>query len=562
MISSPVGSLQSYLGSFSTISQKVLTPSLIPRHRKSNSTSDSIEPIFRLPKISKPQAKKRISKAKLIPKQSRTMDSTSINLEKKDHKLKLDIDHHIIRALVSIEEQAESSKDNTILTQVFHRMSEGMKDLHENFTLKNDINRPKIDISQPMLKDKPNLIDAKIKVKSSDRDIWIKKHGHVIPGTENKDFFEFIKDLFDALDEDNNKHLSPDEIIIPLIALGLCETAEMLEKILITSFDGKSLNDIVLYRENFICIFREDRKLDIMIKSLDFHTKNMINCDEDNEYLRKNKEIEENPMKKLPKCYCVIEDYIRMIKKWWSEIKSRYFKVTDIQIGEFMVGKGLVSNKHEGSIMISSQNNKSKYITYEDFEKVFYKAIFKAELLNLAYGLQGLDLNEESSSVKLKFTMIQRQLMMTGTKPRASFHDKGRIVLDSLDKYRRSISSLMNKSNYEFDNSLDEAEKQNQTRIHDFLYSIKESAHPFLDQRGNLRSNIRNTWDVRENISESHSPVDENATIGETSINDDRKSPYSKNVKIFRENYLLTEFSKNVSKYPKRSRILNSSLQF
>lgn len=135
--------------------------------------------------------------------------------------------------------------------------------------------------------------------------------------------------------------------------------------------------------------------------------------------------------------------------------------------------------------------NKYNVILYEDFESIFYKAIFKAELLNLAYGFQSIDL--DSSSIKLKFTMIQRQLMLDGTKPKLKASKPARVLLDSIDKYQRSISTMANKSNYDMESSLNESENHNKIRIYDYLFTIKESAQPFLDNKGNLRPSIKNT---------------------------------------------------------------------
>lgn len=79
-------------------------------------------------------------------------------------------------------------------------------------------------------------------------------------------------------------------------------------------FEVKTLNDIVIHKDHFIELFKEDRKIDIMIKGIDTHTKLLLKHDEENK-INLNKEIYDT-LHEMPQKFCKFEEYIRIIKLW------------------------------------------------------------------------------------------------------------------------------------------------------------------------------------------------------------------------------------------------------
>lgn len=165
--SNTLGSLPLYLDSLSINTQKaIITDKSMMAHRKSFSLDSSISSCYELPKLKSPK-RKIISKALLIPQESARKNESSINLSKRQHKLQLDLDHHVLRAFVSLEDQKGSSNDNTLVTKGFNRMLKGMKTVRENKELDLEQEAHKFDIRIPQLKKRSDKLNAMEKLKSA-----------------------------------------------------------------------------------------------------------------------------------------------------------------------------------------------------------------------------------------------------------------------------------------------------------------------------------------------------------------------------------------------------------
>lgn len=226
------------------------------------------------------------------------------------------------------------------------------------------------------------------------------------------------------------------------------------------------------------------------------------------------------------------------------------------RICEFLADKNLVPNKLEGRILINRYTSGNQ-VNYMTFEKIFLKPIFKGGLLNLANNFNNFD---STLPLRLKLGMEQRKVMLAGTKPSLNLSSKhGRLVLNSLDKFKQKNRETKKT----VDVVLEEAEEVNEERLLGYLYSLKDEAKSFLNEKGELQTNSKNTWDLREEIN----PVEDKSVLSDSqryrhstylsilnnkSIGDNSKHIIlTPKVKLFRDNYVWKRFEGLVNKFPK-----------
>lgn len=140
-----------------------------------------------------------------------------------------------------------------------------------------------------------------------------------------KTFLNFLKNFFRSLNESSNGTLSPNDLIIPLLSLGLSNDAVYIEKALLSIFEAENINELQIDKENFINIFKDDKKIDIILKNLDFYCKSMLKDEEDKKValraaFRRQTTIFHHsaliPSEPFPeKIYPTIEEFTRLIRK-------------------------------------------------------------------------------------------------------------------------------------------------------------------------------------------------------------------------------------------------------
>ena len=134
---------------------------------------------------------------------------------------------------------------------------------------------------------------------------------------KSKNFRKFLKELFDALDEDNNKVLTPDEFIIPLLSYGVTTDPAYIEQALLVIFKAKSLSSIKIERDKFVDLFKDDSRNDTILEALQYHTNLLVSYEENVKIARKKTMVNRSETRiedAVPRIYCTIEDFIRMIK--------------------------------------------------------------------------------------------------------------------------------------------------------------------------------------------------------------------------------------------------------
>ena len=222
----------------------------------------------------------------------------------------------------------------------------------------------------------------------------------------------------------------------------------------------------------------------------------------------------------------------------------------------------MAGNKHEGRVIAKSIESQSSF-TYNHFEKIFLKAILKATLFNVAVFLDRNDF--EDFSMKLKLAIIQRRLMMNGTKSRTDASTKqGRVTLQALDAYKKKIGYDKLQKEEQNKLSIEAAEEINEEKILHMLFKLKENAKMFINELGEVNGNIKNTWDLKTNIGDNTEECSPTPKFKEekylSALKDSEKhynyssGPYTRKVKLFRENFLYKQFNKLIELYPERKR--------
>ena len=515
-----------------------------------------------LPRLSSPMSNQKVHK-----KNTKTFEIT-----KNQYKLGLTAEHNIIRSMAIADREQEALKDNSSLTHGFKRMSAGIK------VLRNDSNRPELlttvlehiqPIHEKRLNGKlQNIALANKKWMSSERARWIKIKG-LEPGfQDSRVFIEFLRQLFDAFDEKDTGRLKIEEIVYPLLAFGLYPDYYYIETTFKVIFHIKESNEYLVDKEDFVNMFKEDSKTDRILQFLETHSKNLIKTE------KNNRRCESAPIKNIEDInpiseenFCNVEQYLKLLKLWWNEAKPVNDRISLSKAGDLLAEKNIVSNKHEGT-RIAKEISNSNIITYNDFEKVFLKAILKASLINLASTLQN-NLGSSDQSLRLKLSNYQRAIMIRGNDPDEDFR-LGKNTMQAISKYQKNKTGPDNKGFKQIQSFLNTAEEENEERIKAYLYRVKKHAKEFVNDKGEVVTNIKNTWDIRDlihakyakmipTVLEEEQTFDEQKYINELSKDKKLKvgkGPILRKIKVFRENYILEKYQKIIAN-PRNSNKIN-----
>ena len=486
----------------------------------------------------------------------------NLELTKKQHKLKLNTSHEMIRAMVSLENEQDALKDKSNFAKSFKRMSAGIKYLSgtnkekcltivaENIGLYDEKNFKEIT---------PTIKHPEAKWASNSASMWMKKHGNEATSGESRVFLSFLKQFFEALDENASGSLTANEVIVPLLSLGLTTDSVYIERALVNMFDSADLKTLTFDKDQFINLFKSDKKVDVILQVINQSCVLMLKEEEDKKIAQQaankraslysqNSILDKSPVAKYPS----VEDMVKLIRKWWDELSKDGLQVNISRIGEFLADKGIVSNKHEGRTMAKAFDS-SNYFSYHAFEKVFLKSILKAALYNVAHFLSTSDCEE--FSMRLKLAILQRKLMIAGAKYRNdALGKKARVTLKALDKFNKKTGASLTAPK-----SSVMAEELNDEKIMQMLFRLKENALQFIDECGQVKASVKNVWDIKSSLNgEAEVSVTPKfkeekylMALSEPLNLNTVATPYKRQVRLFRENFLYKKFSKMIQVYPR-----------
>jgi hypothetical protein len=263
-----------------------------------------------------------------------------------------------------------------------------------------------------------------------DREVWMKKHGINAERRSSIKFTKFIKELFDAFDEDGSQTLEIHEIVLPLLALGVAPSASYIEDALKMLLNVSDVSHVQIHREQFVLLFKADRKCDFILEVLNSHCDEMM-CEEAlrqqalyrsrNSKLYQRISVRQLNLQSVPieLKYNSMFDITRMIKAWWLKLDPEYKGLIKVgKVSEFLVDHKFASKKHEGRRLVCgfAALVDGKYVTRDHFHRIFIKSVFKGALVNIAHGLSHGEFLEENLSLKVKISEYQRKLVVSGLK--------------------------------------------------------------------------------------------------------------------------------------------------
>lgn len=369
-----------------------------------------------------------------------------------------------MRAITKTEDVASDSKDNRLSENRFERINYYFKSIREGKNTPSGLEdllkeirkrrkqEDKFDFAQ--LKES----EANTQILAADREAWMKKHGINAERMDSIKFTKFIRELFDAFDEDNSMTLEIHEIVMPLLALGVAPDADYIESALKMLLKVTDVSHVQIHREQFVSLFLADRKCDFILEVLNSHCDEMLLEEMERQQALKlarqrssrfstrfsvRQQISAATSVAIELKYNSMFDISRMIKGWWHIIDPEYKGLIKVgEVSEFLVVKKFVSKKHEGKRLISSFASlvDGKFVTSDHFLRIFIKSVFKGALYNIAYGLSHGEFLDDNLSLKVKISEYQRKLVVSGLKIwDGRINKEGAQAVNAVSKYKQEL---------------------------------------------------------------------------------------------------------------------------
>jgi hypothetical protein len=103
------------------------------------------------------------------------------------------------------------------------------------------------------------------------------------------------------------------------------------------------------------------------------------------------------------------------------------------------------------------------------------------------------------------------------------------------------------------------AEELNDEKIMQMLFRLKENALQFIDECGQVKASVKNVWDIKSSLNgEAEVSVTPKfkeekylMALSEPLNLNTVATPYKRQVRLFRENFLYKKFSKMIQVYPR-----------
>ena len=259
------------------------------------------------------------------------------------------------------------------------------------------------------------------------------------------------------------------------------------------------------------------------------------------------------PNETFPAVYHKVEDFINMIKSWWSEISLGKPAVGVSKVAAFFTAKSFISS-HSKSMKLCGGHAIDEVIDLMCFENIFLRAIFIAQLMNIKHGVE---MQNSKEPIGMKMAIYQRNLLIHGADPEVSRIE--RTNLNAVYQYQKKYETNTKSSLFNLqDNLVVEAEKVNKHKLEQIIYDAEHKGVDFVGANGNMKNEIKATWDLKNAISEkeqqivgkfyekNYLKVLKNST-GTLQV----KEPYSRHFRIFRDNFLFKKFQIVANKFPK-----------
>jgi hypothetical protein len=222
-------------------------------------------------------------------------------------------------------------------------------------------------------------------------------------------------------------------------------------------YNTSDLSDISITRKEFIKLTRLDKSYLYVLKVLEEHVEELANEQHDrllalkSAFIRKSLQIRtsvkqdnaaDRPMERI---FAPMAKVMDMVKMWWNELDSAHIGIVRIGVaGQYVTAKRFTPNIHEAIALLTSQGPvyEGKYVTENDFEKIFLKPVFKGALANIAHGLSSGEFSDLTVPLGLKIAAYQRRLLFAGLKvSQGRLTAEGMRVVQAVQEYRKKLGS-------------------------------------------------------------------------------------------------------------------------
>ena len=314
-------------------------------------------------------------------------------------------------------------------------------------------------------------------------------------------------------------------------------------------FQSKDINTVFISKRIFVDSLKERRETMNFLNVLQKYTHSFIG----------------DTKASFPSVYCKIEDFIAMVKCWWSELSLGRSVIHLSKAAYFLHQKGFLVSLNK-CIKICSSFAADEQIDYISFENIFLKIIFIAQLINIKHGI---DIQTIEAPMRMKMAIYQRKLLINGADPIGDNIERKN--LNAIYSYNKKAEAL-DKSNRSIinENLLENAENAHKHKLKEIIYQADHYGIDFVAASGDMRKNIKAPWDLKHAIS---AKGEEQANISNdkdyfkilTSKNTEKKNtekknkPYKRNLKIFRDNFLFEKFQIVANKSPDISAPISKS---
>lgn len=321
-----------------------------------------------------------------------------------DFKFRLGSKHQILRAITAVRDLGTEQGFAGFQAESFERLSRNIKSSSgERHPSEGKYTRvgANIAVQSAMI-----AKARKIQVLSA-RANWIKHHGKE---AESRMSSQAIMALFAALDESEGT-INCGTLIGHILTTGLADNAKDLKTAFETVFSCSNVYSFHLNEALFASLFHTKKVVDNIISVL-------THVDE-GQAIRLSP-ADPQPQWRMP----TFTRSMQILQAWWSDLNTQKSEYVHIRkLADFMVSRGIVGNRHEGQRLVRAVGNpvEEVYVSQAHYYRLFYPALLKAAMVNMALGLACDYSNQgNSSSMRLRMADLERKVMLSGLKSHKS----------------------------------------------------------------------------------------------------------------------------------------------
>ena len=337
--------------------------------------------------------------------------------------------HFIMRCMRKNLREDEKKSNDSICesSNLFHRLVQKVLDSktdHEPLRYKKNIETEKV------VQKSSEAIEKAVRASSS---AWMKKRGNF---EENKDS-NISRMIFMMLDPEDRGEIPENTLIKFLLEIGLsfhpARIREALRLIL-----KKESSSFKVRIEDISLLCKGDHRCNLIIKYL--------NEEVTSERLNKPESTKnDSPI-------ISISEQLQVLNTWWLTIDKKMINQVPVNtVAEFLSGKTIVGDSHEGRKLVKEVVNDAQNIEKDEFFALFAKSMIKWVLINVPNRFSQEEWKNNNYSPAFKITCLKRNLIMAGlkcNKPGFS-QEEGSLVIGAIEKFRNYTGEKVQKIDFE-----------------------------------------------------------------------------------------------------------------